>query len=183
MLIGYLVCKMGWLHLYKITIGTTFMKLSASWWKCSRCKLRLEIRDRFGSCEWKKKIFRDNGAKSEKMWMSRRSEMVGWREELLLLLRVEWRETASEMEAGGKDHLCGDWSPGPTAQCWLSFNPPLLPPQRHRDSRRETGKPTKQPLGFIIRRGCAIKKPENPLKPAKSTVNVCFCFSKKRLGR
>lgn len=43
----------------------------------------------------------------------------------------------SEMEAGGKDHLCGDWSPGPTAQCWLSFNPPLLPPQR----RRETGKP------------------------------------------
>lgn len=30
MLIGYLVCKMGWLHLNKITIGTTFMKLSAS---------------------------------------------------------------------------------------------------------------------------------------------------------
>ncbi|KAI9539524.1 hypothetical protein NQZ68_005604 [Dissostichus eleginoides] len=53
------------------------------------------------------------------------------------LLCVEWRETASEMEAGGKDHLCGDWSPGPTAQCWLSFNPPLLPPQRNRSSRRE----------------------------------------------
>ncbi|KAK9535293.1 hypothetical protein VZT92_007682 [Zoarces viviparus] len=70
----------------------------------------------------------------------------GEREELLLL-RVEWRETASEMEAGGKDHLCGDWSPGPTDQSWLSFNPPLLPPQR----RRETGTPTKQPLGSSCR--------------------------------
>lgn len=83
------------------------------------------------------------------MWMSRRSEMVGWMEREELLLRVEWRETASEMEAGGKDQLCGDWSPGPTAQCWLSFNPPLLlPPQRHGGSRRETGKPTKQPDRF-----------------------------------
>lgn len=109
MLIGYLVCKMGWLHLNKITIGTTFMKLSASWWKCSRCKLRLEIRDRFGSCEWKKKkIFRDNGAKSEKMWMSRRSEMVGWRERSCCCCcalsggrrRVRWRRGGRTISAG-----------------------------------------------------------------------------------
>ncbi|KAF7664721.1 hypothetical protein LDENG_00168170 [Lucifuga dentata] len=57
------------------------------------------------------------------------------------LLRVEWRKTESEMEAGGKDHLCGDWSPGRTAQCWLTFNPPLLPPQRRRGSRRDSDYP------------------------------------------
>ncbi|KAK2833104.1 hypothetical protein Q5P01_016993 [Channa striata] len=61
------------------------------------------------------------------------------------LLRREWRETASEMEAGGKDHLCGDWSPGPTAQCWLSFNPPLLPRQRRRGSRRQTAQIQRRP--------------------------------------
>lgn len=52
----------------------------------------------------------------------------------------------SEMESGGKDHLCGDWSPGPTAQCWLSFNPPLLPPQRS----RETGEPRESTASLCI---------------------------------
>lgn len=68
--------------------------------------------------------------------MEMKMELEMEREDLLLL--GERREKRSEMEAGGKDHLCGDWSPGPTAQCWLSFNPPLLlllPPQRRRDTR------------------------------------------------
>lgn len=102
------------------------------------------------------------------------------------LLRVEWRETASEMEAGGKDHLCGDWSPGPTAQCWLSFNPPLLPPQR----RRETGKPDKPPpppLGFIRRVSERTIKQTNTiprLDPPNIPFNVLFyLLKKKRPGR
>lgn len=103
----------------------------------------------------KKKITAGGWVRKERCDAEKNMDVSAWRNgwmEREKLLRVEWRETASEMEAGGKDDLCGDWSPGPTAQCWLSFNPPLLPPQRHRGSRRETGKPPEQPLCFITRR-------------------------------
>ena len=99
------------------------------------------------------------------------------------LVRAEWRGTAREMEAGGKDHLCGDRSPGPTAQCWLSFNPPLLPPQPRRDSRRETGKPAQRPLGVITRRECAENRPEKNTKTPQNTQSVFVLFGTKRRGR
>lgn len=52
-----------------------------------------------------KSMMRAAAEERAKMRMSLGREMVGSRR-----LRAEWRERASEMEAGGSSHLCGDWN-------------------------------------------------------------------------